>query len=76
MLIIHFTHNFLEGWHHIISTVVILGFVSLLINFVLQVILTVLRIQKKNIPLQAWVRIFNLAVFVLQLWYTFLLPGA
>jgi len=76
MFIIHFTHNFLASFGNIIGTIVILGFVSLIINLVLQAILTVRRIQKKNIPIRAWIRIFNLAVFVLQVWYYFSLPGA
>ena len=75
VFIIHFTGNFLANWHNIIGTIVILGFVSLVINLVLQAILSILRIQKKGIPVQAWVRIFNLAVFVLQLLYFFSLPG-
>jgi len=74
--IIHYTGNFLAKFPRIIGTIVILAVVSLIINLILQVILTVLRIQKKQIPVHAWVRIFNLAVFVIQIWYTFLLQGA
>jgi hypothetical protein len=75
VIITHYTGNMIATWHNIIGTIVILGVVSILINVALQIILLVYRIKQKDIPIPHWVRIFNVAMFVAQILFYFIIPG-
>ncbi len=74
-LVILNTRNFINN-QPVEGTIVILGtFGALLINSILQLCLLFLRITKKDIPVAAWLRIFNVAVFAIQIIRYFLMPG-
>lgn len=69
----HYLGGLIAGWHNIVGTIVILGFISLLVNVVLQTILLVLRVKSKTIGIKAWIRIFNVAIFAVQIVYYFII---
>ena len=74
-LVIMRTHNFIP-YQAVNGTVVILGtFGSIIINVILQSCLLVLRVTKKDVPVKAWLRIVNVAVFAIQIIFYFFLPG-
>jgi hypothetical protein len=75
IIVIHYTGDFIAGYHAVESTIVVLGFLSVVLNIILQLILFIRRITKKEIPVQAWLRIFNVAVFTVQILYYFIIPG-
>jgi hypothetical protein len=57
------------------STIITLGLLAFFINLMLQATLFILRVTKKEIPVAAWLRIFNMAAFGLQIVYYFIIPG-
>jgi hypothetical protein len=67
--------NTLSSYQAIDGTIIILGLLAFFLNIVLQVILFVLRATKKDIPVAAWLRIFNMAALIVQLVYYFLVLG-
>jgi hypothetical protein len=73
-IVITNTQNFITN-QALDGTVVILGtFGSLLVNMVLQACLLVLRLAKKDIPVSVWLRVFNVAIFAVEIVRYFFLP--
>lgn len=56
-------------------TIVILGVLAIFVNLILQAIFFIFRVTKKEIPVAAWLRIFNLAALGIQLVAYFIIPG-
>ncbi len=75
MMFVHYTYDFLAGLHGIESTVVVLGVLSFIVNIILQACLFIFRAVKKDISIKPWLRIFNVAMFALQIIYYFIIPG-
>lgn len=67
--------NTITNYQAIDGTIIILGFLAFFLNIVLQAILFVFRVTKKEIPVAPWLRIFNIAVLGLQLIYYFVVLG-
>lgn len=68
------THNFIP-YQAVNGTIVILAFGAFFVNLILQTCLLVLRVAKKDIPVGAWLRVFNVAMFAVQIIFFFYLPG-
>lgn len=56
----------------VVSTLVVLGYGAIIINFVFNFLMLTLLLLKKEIPVTRWFIWINLFLFIIQLYYFFL----